>query len=66
MKRVCQLTSENGNAILVMVRVAKALRRAGVPESEIDQYKKEAKEGDYNHLVIRSMQTLEQHNIDYE
>jgi hypothetical protein len=47
-----QLSGCDGNAFAIMGRVAGALRRAGVPEEEVDAYYAESQEGDYDHLLI--------------
>lgn len=46
-----QLTGEDGNAFAVLGKVRKALRRADVPQEEIEQFTKEATSGDYDHLL---------------
>jgi len=46
-----QLTGEDGNAFAVLGKVRKALRRANVPQEEIEQFTKEATSGDYDHLL---------------
>jgi hypothetical protein len=50
-----KLVGEDGNAFAIMGRVSKAMRRADVPKSEIDQFYKEATSGDYNHLLQTCM-----------
>lgn len=53
---VCvQLVGEGGNAFAIMGRVAKELRRAGVPIEEIAQYRKESMAGDYDNLLATAM-----------
>lgn len=46
-----ELTGEDGNAFAIMGRVSNALKRNGVPESEIDEYVKESMSGDYDNLL---------------
>lgn len=46
-----QLTGEDGNAMVIIGRVSAALRRGGVPRSEIDQFVEEAMSGDYDNVV---------------
>ena len=53
------LTNEDGNAFMIMGRVAKAMRRAGVDPKIIDQYRAEATSGDYDHLLQVTMQYVE-------
>jgi Domain of unknown function (DUF4314) len=50
-----QLTGEDGNAFAILGRTAAALRRAGVPQEEIDAYFAEATSGDYDHLLATTM-----------
>jgi hypothetical protein len=45
------LTGTDGNAFAIMGAVQKALRKAGVPQSELDAYYKESTEGDYDWLL---------------
>ena len=54
-----QLVGEDGNAFAIMGKVQKAMRRAGVPKPEIDQYLKEAMSGDYDHLLQVTMEWVE-------
>lgn len=46
-----ELVGQDGNAFFILGRVSKALRSAGVPQSEINEFHKEATSGDYNHLL---------------
>ena len=50
-----QLSGEDGNAMLILARVRKALRRNGVEKDEIEEFVKEATSGDYNHLIATCM-----------
>ena len=50
-----QLTGQDGNAFAIMGRVSEALRRAGVPQSEIGEYHEESMSGDYDHLLRTAM-----------
>jgi uncharacterized protein DUF4314 len=50
-----QLTGEDGNAFAILGRTAAALRRAGVPQEEIDAFFAEATSGDYDHLLATTM-----------
>lgn len=49
------LVGEDGNAFAIMGRVHKALRRAGVPPEQIEEYRKEATSGDYDNLLRVTM-----------
>jgi len=50
-----QLTGEDGNAFAILGRTAGALRAAGLPQEEIDDYFAEATSGDYDHLLQTTM-----------
>lgn len=50
-----QLTGQDGNAFFILGRVMGALRDAGVPEEEVDEFLREAKSGDYDHLLATVM-----------
>lgn len=54
-----QLTGHNGNAFNVIGRVGLALRRAGVPKAEIDEFRREATSGDYDHVLATAMRWVE-------
>lgn len=53
-----KLIGEDGNAFAILGRVQKAMRRAGVEKSDIEAYLKEATSGDYNHLLVTTMNTV--------
>lgn len=46
-----ELTGEDGNAFLILGRVQKALRKAGVDKAEVAEFMAEATSGDYDHLL---------------
>jgi hypothetical protein len=50
-----QLTGQDGNAFAILGRTAGALRQAGLPQEEIDDYFAEATSGDYDHLLQTTM-----------
>ena len=54
-----KLAGEDGNAFAILGRVAEALRRNGVPQSEIDALIAEATSGDYNHVLQTCMYWVE-------
>jgi len=54
-----QLSGQDGNAFMIMGLTVKALRRAGVSQEEIDQYRDEATSGDYDHLLQTTMRWVE-------
>ena len=41
----------DGNAYSIMGAATKALRKAGAPQSEIDQFREECKSGTYSDLI---------------
>ncbi len=49
-KPVVKLIGEDGNAFLILGKVSKALRAAGMNE-EAEAFMKEATKGDYDHLL---------------
>lgn len=53
-----QLLGEDGNAFYILGKVARALREAGLTELATE-YQKEAKAGDYNHLLRVTMDYVE-------
>lgn len=50
-KPVVQLSGEDGNAIAIVQRVIRALKKAGVPSSVTEEFRKEALSGDYQHVL---------------
>lgn len=52
------LVGKDGNAFAVMGAVRKALRKANVPQEEIEAYQKAAMNGDYNNLLRVTMETV--------
>lgn len=53
-----ELTDVDGNAFSVMGAVTKTMRRNGISQTDIDEYKKEAMSGDYDHLLRVTMETV--------
>jgi len=53
---VVQLSGEDGNAFLIIGRVQRLLRKAGVDKDEINHFVEEATAGDYYHLLRTVMQ----------
>ena len=45
------LVGQDGNAFAIMGAVQRNLKRAGVPQAEIDQYLEESMSGDYANLL---------------
>ena len=54
-----QLTGENGNAFVLLGKVKQALRRNGVPEVTINEFREEAMSGDYDHLLRTCMKWVD-------
>jgi len=46
-----QLIGLDGNAFSILGRCRSAMKRARLPEFEINEFTKEATSGDYNHLL---------------
>jgi len=50
-----QLSDEDGNAIAIMARVQRALKKAGATPEEISQYSMDSMSGDYDNLIRAQM-----------
>jgi len=50
-----KLVGEDGNPFSILAKVKTALKKAGVPKEETDQYLSEAMGGDYNNLLQVTM-----------
>ena len=48
---VVELSEQDGNAFSILVRVKRAMRRAGVRKYETDRFREEATSGDYDNLL---------------
>lgn len=46
-----KLIGENSNAFNILGICIKAMRRAGLPEEQVDEFRMEATSGDYQHLL---------------
>lgn len=55
---VVDLTESDGNAFMIMGKVARALKKGGYPEL-VDAFYKEAQSGDYDHLLRTAMEYVE-------
>ena len=55
-KPTVKLVGEDGNAFFIMGLVKQALRRAGADKEYIDKYLNAATSGDYDHLLVVSME----------
>lgn len=49
------LIGQDGNAFAILGKVKTAMRRAGIDNSEINSYLKEAMSGDYDNLLATTM-----------
>ena len=54
-KPVVKLIGQDGNAFSIMGKVKQVLRCKGADKEYIEKYLKEATSGDYNHLLVVSM-----------
>ncbi len=54
-KPTVKLIGEDGNALAIIGKVVKALRRAEFPAEHIEKYKKEAMSRDYDNLLVVTM-----------
>lgn len=54
-----KLTGEDGNAFAILARVQRALRRAGVPNGEIESFVAQATRGNYDHLLRTCMEWVD-------
>jgi len=58
-KPTVKLIGQDGNAFAIMGRVKKALRHAGADTEYINKYLNEATSGDYDHLLVVSMEYVD-------
>jgi hypothetical protein len=54
-----ELSGESDNGGAIVGAVARALKRAKVPREEIDEFRKDAYSGDYDHLLQVCMAWVE-------
>ncbi len=54
-----QLIGEDGNAIAIVQRVTRALRRGGVSPEEVAEFRKQALSGDYDHVLNTCMEWVD-------
>jgi hypothetical protein len=54
-----KLVGEDGNAFAILGRVGWAMRKAQVPDAQIQAFKAEAMSGDYDHLLATVMRWVE-------
>lgn len=65
-KVIVPLVGEDGNAFAILARCQRAMRKAGWTKEEIDTFMKEAKGGDYNHLLCTVMKYTDEPETDGE
>ena len=49
--RLRRITGPDGNAFVILAAVKKGLEQAGIPETEIAEWQKDATSDDYDHLL---------------
>ena len=50
-----KLAGTDGNAFSILGKVVSAMKRAGLTKDQIEEYKTEAKSGDYDNLLCVTM-----------
>ena len=63
-KQTCKLSGEDGNAFAILGRVSKSLRSAGVPKDQISKFIADATSGNYDQLLSKCIEVLENNNIE--
>jgi hypothetical protein len=53
-----QLVGTDGNAFAILAAVSRAMRRAGIEKTQINEFVDEATSGDYDHLLQTAMNTV--------
>lgn len=61
-----KLVGEDGNAFSIMGQAAQAARQAGLSKDAIAAYREEAMSGDYNHLLVTTMEWFDCDSEDDE
>ncbi|MAG73867.1 hypothetical protein CL620_06120 [archaeon] len=54
-----KLTGVDGNAFAILYAVSSAMENAGLDEDVVEEYMNEAMNGDYDHLLATTMNTVE-------
>ena len=54
-----QLTGQDGNAFMILGLVIKAMKRAGLTQEQVDEFKTDATSGDYDHLLQTAMRYVD-------
>ena len=50
-----KLIGQDGNAYAIIGTVKQALRKASVPQNDIDEFVVEAMSGDYNNIIVTAL-----------
>jgi hypothetical protein len=50
-----ELTGQNGNALMIIGLVVRALRRARATQEEVTEFQDEATSGDYDNVIATAM-----------
>lgn len=58
LKPKVKLTGEDGNAFIIIGKVSKALRKAGLGD-QVEEYQNKATSGDYDHLLQVTMEYVD-------
>ncbi len=53
------LSNNDGNAFFIIARTVMALKRHGVDMADIDEYRKQARSGDYDNVIQTTMQWVD-------
>lgn len=61
-KRKYSLIGVNGNAFSIMGYVRQAMKETGFTKDEIEAYTKDATSGDYDHLLVVSIDMIDKCN----
>lgn len=61
-KKEYSLIGVDGNAFSIMGYVRRAMKETGFTKDEIEAYTKDATSGDYNHLLIVSIDMIDKCN----
>lgn len=54
-----ELIGGDGNAFMIIGKVRQALKRAGVPKEEVEEFSEEAMSGDYDNVLRTCMKWVE-------
>jgi len=61
-----ELIGEDSNAFAILGRVSRAMKKAKIPQIEIDEFLTEATNGSYEHLLVTVMNTVSVNTDDYD